>query len=299
MIGTALVLAVAAVLRFAGRDRFPLTSVLFYPISWTVQIAGWMLLSGILVRRRTASAACLVLAGAAIAGWAWETRSFRRTAPAPAGGDELTVLFWNIDRPRTFPEAAWVLLRRWNPDVAVFAEAGDLTPDERERIGREFSGWHGQMLDGDLLLLTRAPADRQFSRELPNRTHFHRLGLAQGGAFWQLGLTDFGTLPPHPRTAKLNAIRGWCANRPRTVIAGDFNTPLAAIGFDAWREHFRHGLADCDSYNGGFETWPHGLPLLSIDHIWMSRDLAPVEAHKGYVAGQDHAWLFVRVRAIR
>lgn len=83
------------------------------------------------------------------------------------------------------------------------------------------------------------------------------------------------------------------AGHPRTIIAGDFNTPLDASGFDSWRAKLNHGFADCAAWSGPLETWGFGVPVLAIDHIWMSPDLAPVAAQKGARLASDHSWLLV------
>jgi hypothetical protein len=123
-----------------------------------------------------------------------------------------------------------------------------------------------------------------------------RLTFARVPDDWRLCLTDIDPLPPLPRTAQLDIIRSVAHGSPRTIIAGDFNTPLDSVGFDAWRTAYHHGFADCPTWRGPLETWGFGVPLLAIDHIWMSRDLAPVAARKQARFGNDHLWLFVECR---
>ena len=75
----------------------------------------------------------------------------------------------------------------------------------------------------------------------------------------------------------------------RTLVVGDFNTPYDSVAFDPWRYQWFHGLSQ-SSRTPGAATWPIGLPLLSIDHVWLSKDLWPRQAWKETVLGFDHAW---------
>jgi endonuclease/exonuclease/phosphatase (EEP) superfamily protein YafD len=57
--------------------------------------------------------------------------------------------------------------------------------------------------------------------------------------------------------------------------------PCGSLPFGIWRN----------------ETWPCGLPLLSIDHIWVGPDWQVIKADKFWrLTGSDHAALLVTVR---
>ena len=74
---------------------------------------------------------------------------------------------------------------------------------------------------------------------------------------------------------------------PRTVVMGDFNTPLESVHLEPMRAHFEEVM---DGPHRGFrETWFFTLPLLSLDHIWLSRDLEPVFATRRLTLASDHA----------
>ena len=99
--------------------------------------------------------------------------------------------------------------------------------------------------------------------------------------------------PRSTRGAHCRSSAGSPTGHARTIICGDFNTPLDAAAFDDWRPALRHGFADCPDWRGPLETWAFGLPVLTIDHIWLSPDLLPASAEKGSLLTRDHAWLVV------
>jgi len=77
------------------------------------------------------------------------------------------------------------------------------------------------------------------------------------------------------------------------LILGDFNTPPAARGFNAWETSFT--LAN-DGHSKGFkETWCYGLPLLTLDQFWLSNDLTVLNASGQATLRSDHLRMNFRV----
>jgi endonuclease/exonuclease/phosphatase (EEP) superfamily protein YafD len=75
---------------------------------------------------------------------------------------------------------------------------------------------------------------------------------------------------------------------------GDFNTPSESVHYETFRQHMNDAL---DTAGTGFrETWFWGLPLLSLDHIWLGKDWHILEARKIWTRSSDHAALFARMR---
>jgi endonuclease/exonuclease/phosphatase family metal-dependent hydrolase len=56
---------------------------------------------------------------------------------------------------------------------------------------------------------------------------------------------------------------------PRAIIVGDFNTPPESVWFREWRTR-GFTLANDGPRRGFRETWAYGLPLLTLDHIWLA-----------------------------
>jgi endonuclease/exonuclease/phosphatase family metal-dependent hydrolase len=107
------------------------------------------------------------------------------------------------------------------------------------------------------------------------------------GDIWHIIIVDLASNPALPRRPALEKALSWAAGRERTVVMGDFNTPLGSTGFDLWKEKLHHALST--SGEGLLETWPRWLPILSLDHIWSSLDVPPVKARKLWRNSSDHA----------
>ncbi|MCA9604587.1 MAG: endonuclease/exonuclease/phosphatase family protein [Myxococcales bacterium] len=79
------------------------------------------------------------------------------------------------------------------------------------------------------------------------------------------------------------------------VVAGDFNATLFHQGVHDLQAA---GLADVHDATGRglASTWPNGVfpaPPIALDHVFISRDLAPVSVREGVGAGSDHRPLIV------
>jgi endonuclease/exonuclease/phosphatase (EEP) superfamily protein YafD len=70
---------------------------------------------------------------------------------------------------------------------------------------------------------------------------------------------------------------------------GDFNTPVESVLFQPWCKELHHAFNEAGS--GLRETWPRWVPVLTIDHIWSSRDVLPLHAEKRWLRSSDHAAL--------
>lgn len=297
----AALLTAAAALRFGLRDTSALSAPLFYALPLPVQAAGWLLL--MLIWWPLKALRCLTLAAAlGTAAW-WSLASWQRlplNAPASSAGEEVTVLFWNIGHRTAPPPRLLELLRTRQPDFAALAESEELPPDARDQLTAALPGSQLLRLPDGMIALVRGSIQLTATHALPQKSSLHltTVTLSRLPALsWQFILADIGPWPPLPRTHILDAMRALLSDSPRTLIAGDFNTPFDSAAFDPWRTRFRHGLAHCPAFTGPLETWGAGLPLLAIDHQWCSPDLQPAAAEKAWELPLDHQWLLIRYLA--
>jgi endonuclease/exonuclease/phosphatase (EEP) superfamily protein YafD len=115
-----------------------------------------------------------------------------------------------------------------------------------------------------------------------------------GGAF-PVVVADVHPGLLRPRSRQLDEVLQHALGRTDAVLVGDFNTPLESVFLDAFRARFTSAL---EAAGTGFrETWPCGLPLLSLDQVWAGADWQVLEARKIWrLTGSDHAALYVRLR---
>ena len=291
----AALLALALVLRLTWRDTMAWTAPTFYALPLPLQAAGWLLLTGLWWRngRRRAWLGLLLGAGCAVL-WAANTRSLRREFP----GTTLQgprVFLWNIGHTESVPAALHELITELDPDAVVLAESERLGASRFAELMQKHPGFRAVELQDGVACLVRGSFLPPASRQLSPRAWVNvvEATFTRVPGEWRLCLSDIDPMPPLPRDPLLSEIHKTAAGHPRTIIAGDFNTPLDSAGFDIWRDTLHHGFADCPAWRGPLETWGFGVPVLAIDHIWMSPDLVPVSARMGTRLASDHSWLLV------
>jgi hypothetical protein len=293
-------LLVALVLRHFWRDYYAWTAPAFYALPLPLHVAGWLLLTLIWrnVNRRLAWLCAVGVVCSSVLWW-MNTKSLRgesaAAAASPASPDGPRILFWNIGHTDNVPAALHDLITELQPDMIGLAEAENLGVAGFAELREKHAGFQAVQLQDGAACLVRGAFPPPSSRILGLRVavNFVTATFSRIPGEWRICLTDLPPWPPLPRTDFLDTIRRLAGTGPRTIVAGDFNTPLDSSGFDAWRADFHHGFADCAAWSGPLETWGFGIPILAIDHIWMSRDLAPRAARKAPRLGQDHSWLFV------
>lgn len=240
--------------------------------------------------------AWLCAAGVVCSSVLWWMNTARLRGESAAGpGDGPRVLWWNIGHTHKVPAALHELIRDLKPDMIGLAESENLEAEGFAELKKEHPGYQAVEFTQGVSCLVLGSFPAPVSRKLAPRVAVNLVtaSFTRLPGEWKLCLTDIPPVPPFPRAEYLDEIRHLAGNGPRTIIAADFNTPLDSAGFDAWRENYHHGFADCAAWKGPLETWGFGIPILAIDHIWMSHDFSPRAARKEVRLFQDHSWLFV------
>jgi endonuclease/exonuclease/phosphatase family metal-dependent hydrolase len=70
------------------------------------------------------------------------------------------------------------------------------------------------------------------------------------------------------------------------VVVGDFDTPRESVRFDSWRGPLVHAFEAAGS--GWAPTWPVPLPVLALDHVWLSRSLTVRSCEHLWTTRSDH-----------
>lgn len=290
------VLFLGVALHLAFRDRHPGIATVFYGLPLPILTAGWLGLATVGRPRCVTRVACLLLA--VVCGIWWYASSFQHHRPAAIlpGQREVKVLFWNLaHRPLPHAELAR-LVTDHEPDIAGFVETGRMSGDPHPLVDPAPPGY--QMLKGPhgTAVMVRGTAQHVRTRKLPSRSKYVEMSLNVDGNAYQLFIVDGVSSPLESRQDVLEEVLVEAKDRPRTLIMGDFNTPRESAWLDAWRKSFHHAFDEAGS--GWSETWPRQSPvaLLSIDHVWSSRELLPLTAARIWSPASDHAALLTTFR---
>jgi endonuclease/exonuclease/phosphatase (EEP) superfamily protein YafD len=257
-----------------------------------------LLALGMLVRRGWRLAAVLVavlaLTGAALIA----PRRFSDARPTPAGARVLTIMVANVLGGGADAGDVAEVIRERKPDIVSLPEA---QVDVREEIrahlqGIDYNGFTAQSskaVESATSVLVSASLGAVSIEHGDGMTFGHI--VVTGGTLGDIRIIAYHGYPPLPdgvTTWKqdLQMLRGWCAQDPPLIVAGDFNATLD-------HAEFRHALGgDCrsvgPSVGGGLAgTWPADQPAVvrtQIDHVVFNRRFEPGQFTTYAIAGTDH-----------
>jgi endonuclease/exonuclease/phosphatase family metal-dependent hydrolase len=236
--------------------------------------------------------------------------------------NRLRIITYNIHRciggdRKISPERISEVISVHQPDVVALQEVdyGQVRPtlhDQAAIIAERLNCqavWIERERCGNVIL-SRYPMKliKAGGLHMPRRWHT----LARRGALW-VEIEAFGTriqilnthlgLTPASRLNQARVLAGpeWLNSpdcRPPVILCGDFNTQPGSTVFRLLEGRLRK--VETSNVNGQNEkTWPSSHPLISIDHMFISGDLA-VEAARVPADGEvrmasDHLPLFVQL----
>lgn len=236
--------------------------------------------------------------------------------------NRLSIITYNIhrcigtDRKRS-PERISDVISVHQPDIIALQEVdyGQVRPASYDQAAliAERSNFQSVWIERERCgnaILSRYPMQMIKAGGLHRTRRWH--SLARRGALW-VEVEAFGTriqiinthlgLTPASRLNQARVLVGpdWLNShdcRTPVVLCGDFNTQPGSTVFRLLEARLRN--VETSKVNGQNEkTWPSAHPLLSIDHMFISGDLAvdevKVPANGVVRLASDHLPLFVQL----
>ncbi|AUP79632.1 endonuclease/exonuclease/phosphatase family protein [Flavivirga eckloniae] len=216
----------------------------------------------------------------------WLGRSFKVHISETVNERDLEVVFWNASHERNFQD---VFNKSDSiPDVVVLAE------------------YHGKILEETKLKYS----DRYFYKH-PTR----RIGICSNRPInikeiilskYESTVIRFETNDVNfyvvdvsgsmdvPRNWELGFVNKSITQTKRTIVLGDFNVPYESKYLEDLKTDFNHAFSE--KGNGFMETWFWNIPLLSLDHIWVSKDLEILKTEKIGTFKSDHSMIKTFIR---
>lgn len=278
--------AAAVLVRLTVRDRWPGFSTVYYATPPVILALGFAVsgLGWLACRRPRLGAVALVTAGACgtwqgAAGCSW---SEERAAP----GDPLRVLAWNVARGKYGWDRVADEIRQAAPDVVCLVESGKRTEEEERALGGLFKDFDRRRLEGGLLVAVRGKILEVSRLALDGAGQAALARIVVRGRECTVVAADLWADPLRSRRPAFEALGRILEGRTGPlIVAGDFNTPGDSVFFDGWRGEMTNAFESAG--RGTRATWPHPLPLLAIDHIWVKGFAVRGCRHEGTDAS-DH-----------
>ena len=216
----------------------------------------------------------------------WFSRSFKINMPEIIKASDIEIVFWNATHKREFKHVFEEVENI--PDIVVLVEyhAEELT-QIKSKYPDNFFYWHAESEIGI------------FSK---TSIHIKEIAISEDETVVLNFITcniNFYAIDVSPsmkiyREQQLKFINESVKTVENAILLGDFNTPFESRFFNDIRINFNQVLTE--KGNGFRETWFWNIPLLSLDHIWISKDLEIINAEKISTFKSDHSMIRTVVR---
>ncbi|GAA4235405.1 hypothetical protein GCM10022291_17200 [Postechiella marina] len=270
-----LIIAALLTLHFFVKEYNHYISIYFYLFPLPVIIAIVLVLSiflGKLKKYNLMLAALLCLV--------WLSRSFRISFDSEIKETDLEVVFWNASRENSFEDVFLDLEKI--PDVMVLTETKGNNFND---LHKKYPDYYFYKSKKELQIFSKTPMQiikEGSSNHNSTVVHFKTSGV-HFFAVDMMGSYDV------PKSWEFNFANPEINKTTNAIVLGDFNVPLESFFLRRFKQDFNHAFLK--KGNGFVETWPNNIPLLSLDHIWVSKDLEILKTEKINTLKSDHSML--------
>ena len=278
--------------RFTVQDRISWLDVAYYALPLPV-LAGFVLLAGVLsvtLGRKRSSLTCFVGSAGLMLLWMSTGTAWNRCA---ATRPDFKVLEWNTAHGHTGWLGIAAAIRRQNADLVALVEADVQSP---ERFWKEqFPEYSVSAPGRGLVLLVKGDIQSIRLQEFGEKSRLASAETSLGGKPMRVVLVDLEANPFAERKLLLDQVEA-VATAPfigPTLVLGDFNTPGDSVWFKGLRRDYSEAMEEAGM--GLLATWPVPIPVLGLDHIWVSKDLVPLCSGKRSGWRSDHAQVWSEV----
>lgn len=225
----------------------------------------------------------LILAGILLI--IWLGRSFKIHIPETIKNTDLEVVFWNASRDNGFQTA--FNESKSMPDILVLVES---KKNDLERLQLKHPAYFFYRVKQEIYIFSKT----KVTIESDTTSKYNSTVInfkTKGINFYAVDVTGSTDVP---RNWELDFVNNLIKKQPKTIILGDFNVPFESKYLNALKSNFNHAFNE--KGNGFRETWFWNLPILSLDHIWVSKDLKILKTQKVNTFKSDHSMLKTYVR---
>lgn len=271
--------------RFLVKDGIGAFAVVYYSTPLPILAVSSLIIGVIWLagkRKRLAGLYFVLTTGCLLA---WPCESFFWNVRAAAPGN-VKLFFWNTASNHSANEIASYICS-FDADVIGIVESGI----KRKALSvwmNVFSDYHVEVLAGGAALITRGKILSKERGSLAGRGDFHLLKIDLNGEQFLVLLVDIEGDPLQSRSPAFEQLSRLIRAHAHEnlIVMGDFNTPLDSVLFESFRQHLTHAFE-----HGGLgfpETWPVPMPVLAIDHIWVSKNIRVVSCKLNWSRLSDH-----------
>lgn len=275
-------ISILLVIHFVLKEGSYKASLLFYTFPLPVIIFIILVLSVFTIKQLRKYNVILALLLLLI----WCSRSFKINISEDLKETDLEVVFWNASRKRNFND----LFNENNaiPDVAVLVEYNQASLTKTKLKYPDYHFYNYPIKE--IGIFSKTPIS--IKKIMPSKYQSTVINFEiKGINFYAVDIS--GSIDV-PRSWELKFVEKAVTKTKKTIVLGDFNVPLESKYLNSFKTNFKHAFVE--KGNGFIETWFWNLPLLSLDHIWVSKDLKIIKTKKLGTFKSDHSLVKTYVR---
>lgn len=272
------------IVHFFIKDRFFPLSILFYASPLPINIGTTLLLAALFFKKRNYRYALLLVS--AILTCIWFNKYYFSTSTEPQLKTS-KVLYWNLAKRQHIP-VSYISekVNTYQPEILAFVEVTSRTLSNLDSLKKALPNYNFEIISGAMLVGSTGNIEI-IGQEYQDNSHKASLLQVQiNSKIVKFIITDLTASLLVNKQKPISFVSDFAKINSVDFIVGDFNTPYESIFFSEFHTDF----TSFHAFNNGFSsTWPLGIPLLEIDHFWLSNKHQPVKLYKFYNKASDHA----------
>jgi endonuclease/exonuclease/phosphatase family metal-dependent hydrolase len=205
------------------------------------------------------------------------------------------VMYWNLNRRKESVDFGLDHVLKNNIDLAVFAEIHQTCYSDIKTFRQQMPGYQIESYLGRFLICSKLPFSLLGVGGFPGNSGYVQMRLDLGDRETELLAVDLMSNPFLNKKTQYEAYYKKLAEMDSPIVLGDFNTPLHSKYLEGMKNLGYH-LAKLQSGRGLVATWPYGLPLITLDQVWIPKQEKSLLTEQGNQLSSDHDWLVVRLK---
>ncbi len=200
-----------------------------------------------------------------------------------------SVLFWNVaKKQQLYTRPIINTTKNHNSTIITLVEAINIKAQDLDSLKMRLPNYSFIKLKGDMFLGVKGSVDAVTYKYVDRRYKFNHIITTINNEERSILIVDIYASPFINKEQPIIEVLNYAKANTIDIIVGDFNTPYESIHFNNYVDSYSsfHGYG-----NGVSATWPHHIPLLELDQVWITKSLIP-HSLKTYKYGvSDHKLL--------
>jgi len=273
-------------IHFGFKDHLYVTGILFYAFPLPVLILAIFPLLALFYNKKRILFALLGLIG--LLSFFWINHQYINYNIIDTNSAN-SILLWNIADQKDYNvDVLKKTLETQHIDALFFVEVLHEDNNFNAQFTKELNNYNIEFLEGNMMVAAKKGITVVDYIEEKNNYKLNHLKIEIEANTFEVVIVDIFAKPWHNKKKAFTKIYEYLEKHNIDIILGDFNTPYESIYFN----HFKTNYTSARNFQNGFSaTWPYPMPLLEIDHIWISKQLNILSTKKEFYSDSDHALL--------